>query len=554
MANDLVKQIEKQVVHTESLFAVDNSFNDERFMKVRIAVMHSGINRNNSRFSKETIENAKGTFSNIPILAEVQKFTDDDGNEYLDYTTHAMHLEDDAFDSNKQRTIYDEQVVGVIPETNNFELVYDEETQNYYANCDALLYRDYGNYVCDILESKGGITDVSAEILCDECSFSAKDKCLDVGKMIMSGVTLLGEAVTPGMAKAHAEIFAINEDSKQNQLIKIMQELTSALDNYIQMNAMKGGKQVNKFEELMQKYNKSIEDISFAYKGLSDEELETAFAEAFDEIKIKKVEDDEVPAVPETPEVENPTPNPEETPSPEPTPEPEVEPQPEPEAPQPEETEPEVDPSLNSLQCSVTIGEKTTNFSVSMNAKIEALSNLVNDTYADDMTWYCIEAFDDPKQVVMIDCWSGRAYRQDYKVKDDVFSLKGDRVSVHSMWVTDDEQKAFDKMKADFAETSEKLAKYEAEPEKMQILESEDYSSISDKAEFVELKKQENHFDLTIDELKKSADDIILNYAKKGSLSFSMNETKNTVGVKVLPIVAKNTKRSRYGGLGKKED
>ena len=38
---------------------------------------------------------------------------------------------------------------------------------------------------------------------------------------------------------------------------------------------------MNKFEELLKKYEKTVDDITFTYEGLSDEELEAAFAKAF---------------------------------------------------------------------------------------------------------------------------------------------------------------------------------------------------------------------------------------------------------------------------------
>ena len=55
----------------------------------------------------------------------------------------------------------------------------------------------------------------------------------------------------------------------------------------------------------------------------------------------------------------------------------------------------------------------------------------------------------------------------------------------------------------------------------MEILNSSDYANISDQAEFAELKKQENHFDLTVDELKNKADAMLLQYAKSGKLHFA---------------------------------
>ena len=229
--------LSKQIIKTTSLFKKDEEFNDERFMRVRVAAMHTGINRNNSRFSKECVLKAKNTFANIPILADVQMFTDENGKQVIDYRGHSMHIEDDVFNKDEKRIFYDEKVVGLVPETNNFELIYDEDTKEYYVWVDALLYREYGNYACDVLESRGGKTDVSMEISCADLSYSSTDKCLDVGEMQACGLTLLGADVTPGMAKAHAEVFSMNEDNRQKQLFAIIQELKESLDNYILANA-----------------------------------------------------------------------------------------------------------------------------------------------------------------------------------------------------------------------------------------------------------------------------------------------------------------------------
>ena len=61
-------------------FSIQPSFDEERFLKVRLKVMHNGLNRNYSNFNDEVIENAMPTISNIPILAFVKK---QDGWKYL---------------------------------------------------------------------------------------------------------------------------------------------------------------------------------------------------------------------------------------------------------------------------------------------------------------------------------------------------------------------------------------------------------------------------------------------------------------------------------------
>lgn len=517
--------MDKIIVQTPSLFKVDNTFDDERFMRVRIAVMHSGWNRNKSSFDTEVIRAAKDTFANIPILADVITYTDKDGNTVIDYGGHDMHVEQDAFDEEKMRLIYDERVVGIIPESCNFEIVHDDKSDRDYVYVDGLLYREYGNYACDVLESRNNMTDVSAEIYCDKISYNADTQALVVDEMRMSGVTLLGADVTPAMEGANAQVFSISKDDRDSQLIKIMQELKESLDNYTAAvqagneKSKEGGMvNVDKFNELLAQYNVTKEDITFEYEGLSDEELEAKFAEVF----TSEGEPDE----------------------------PEGEPEPEDDkvnesASEEDELE-EDEPELNSIKCSVEYNGATHTYSVSLQDKISALYELVNDTYADeDDCWYDVTVYDDEKYVIMVDYWRGKGYKQSYKVKKDVYTLVGDRVEVFARWLTQDEINALDKMKSDFADVSAKLEKYEAEPEKMKVLESDDYSLIAEDADFVALKN--DHFDMSVEDVTKRADEILTNAAKAHKFSFSADD-KNGNGVKPLPPMSKKPQK-RFGSL-----
>ena len=213
-----------------------------------------------------------------------------------------------------------------------------------------------------------------------------------------------------------------------------------------------------------------------------------------------------------------------------------------------EETEEVVETTEEySLKYSVTCGETVKEFSVSLTEKLSAISTLVNDVYADDGTWYCVDVYDDDKYVIMQDCWSGRAFKQSYKVKKDSYSLTGDRVEVYSVWCTEDERKKLDDMRANYSAISEKLAKYEAEPAKMKVINSESYAKISKTKEFAELR--DNHFDMSVEEVSAKADEILLAYAKGNALNFSAESEKKTVGMTRLPIQTNANKKSRYGSL-----
>lgn len=297
-----------------------------------------------------------------------------------------------------------------------------------------------------------------------------------------------------------------------------------------------GGKDQVKFDELLEKYGKTVDDIDFEYEGLTDEELEEAFAKAFDE-EDPSASEDEVKPEDDTQIEDFEDDDPEET---------------DPEEPEEEEAVIDDDTLPRKVTHSVTYGEVTKEFSVSLQDKIYALSTLVNDTYSEtDNAWYDVTVYDDEKYVVMKDWWNDKAFKQSYKVKKDVYSLVGDRVAVYAQYLTEDEIKKLDDMRANYSSISDKLAKYEAEPEKMEILNSQDYSQIAETAEFKELKTVDKHFDMSVDEVREAADGMLLAYAKSNKLEFAEQTEKKAVGMKQFGR-KDNKKSGRYGSLFKK--
>ena len=123
-------------------------------------------------------------------------------------------------------------------------------------------------------------------------------------------------------------------------------------------------------------------------------------------------------------------------------------------------------------------------------------------------------------------------------------------MEVFSVWCTEDERKKLDDMRANYSALESQLKEYQLKEETAQkdaLFVSEDYSSISEKEEFKAL--AENHTEFSVDELKSKLDSIILDYAKKGSLNFSVEPEKKTVSMTKLPIQTNSNKKSRYGSL-----
>lgn len=458
-----------------------NSVSSKGKLYTQVKVCHTELNRNNSFISKENMEKAMPSLVDSPLLGYIHQL--DDGT--YDFHTHDIEIVTD--ENGEEQFVYVEQQIGSFTADEPY-LEYDPEMDKTYVIATAAIPEEYTK-AADIIRSKGG-TKVSCELCIESMSYNAKEKYLELEDFYFSGVTCLGSEkdgteIGEGMLGSRLDIkdFSTKNNSicshytTDEKLIETLEKLNdtiSTLSNFNTNNAEgKEDKKVTKFEELLEKYNKTTEDITFEYEGLSDEELEAAFAEAF--------EVSDVPDIKEN----------------------------------------------FSNKWSVTDKDGNIHeFELALDEIQSALYNLINDTYSEaDNTWYSVSVYD--THVVMHDWWNGKNYKQSYKREEDNFSLTGDRVEVFANWLTKDEEKSLADLRADYAVIQEELNKYhEAEifAKKEALFTSDEYKVIDEKEEFKNL--SQNHSEFTYEELKSKLDSIVLSYAKSGNLNFSNTENR----------------------------
>ena len=554
----------------------------EGLTPVVLQACHTLCNRNGSMISKENMEKCMPSFKNRPILGYIHEV---DGQP--EFYGHNMHQDDDG------EIIYDEIPIGIIPESCDAKLVYDEEKEHEYVVVNGYLFDDYTKAV-KILERENECF-VSVELQIRDLSYDAKEKALDIKDFFFSGVTILGKSpdgdiIQPGMDGSNIKLadFSIENNSIQfNANKELLDEIKKLNENLSHFNINQaenanetleeGGNQtVTKLEELMQKYNKTEADIEFETEGLSEEELEAKFAEVFgeessedptsdedseeDDIEVietegckkkKKCEEDEKEETSED--------------------EPEVietegckkKKKCEEDEHEDEEDELELietegckkkkkceednhkynsDESENAedfssiIKYSVEVAGNVRSFEVSLDEKIYAIEKLVNTTYGEsDNTYYYCKVYDD--YVVMQDWWTGRAYKQSYSEEDDSYTLTGDRVEVYSIWVTKEEEDALNEMKANYSSISEKLEKYqnaEIKAQKEEILSDAAYAEFTETDEFKDIIKEAES--LTVDELRTKCELAFAKLVKaKGNFAFreEVKDTKkkNKIGI-----------------------
>ena len=425
----------------------------------------------------------------------------------------------------------------------------------------------------DIIREKNG-TKVSCELIVYECSYNAKEKYLQLDNFEFAGCTCLGaekDGTPIGEGMLGSKITLEDFSEENNSLIKFNEKMvelqarlekleTACFDN--KNNSKEGGNNVNmnKFEELCQKYGKTVDDITFDYENMSDEELVEAFAKAFDDTDTTDGTTDNTSTedTPSTDEGVEPT-NDESTESTKDDSKEDSTTDESTTTPSDDEVKKKVDNSVsnNTVEYSFVKDGEIKKFAVSLQDKIYAIQDLVNATYAEaDNTYYGVTVYDD--YVIMCDWWSGRYYKQTYDSKEDNYSLTGDRVEVYVEFVTADEQKELDDMRSNYAELKafkKTVEKNELHEKREKILADERYESISTKdkegnfvnKDFAELYKNMDNYSLA--ELETQVKVIHSDFIAEHSTFSASTEEKKSTSKKQFANPSKVVKSSRYGKL-----
>lgn len=517
------------VVHVPGNFenSISSKFSKETsegLLPVTLQACHINLNRNGSFIAEDTMKAALPTFQNRPILAHIiQK---DDGS--YDFASHDMELVDDPWNEGEKRVHYIEQAIGIIPESCNAHLEYDNEKDKTYVAVDGYIYEDYGNGAAEILKEKGS-TKVSVELGVRKFSYNVEEKYLEIEDFTFLGVTALGEDVGEGM---------LGSNMKINSFSNIH-------------NEEKGGDSQMTLEDLLVKYNTKIEDLDFEVDGLDEAQLIDAFEKQFAE--TDGTESDEGPDETAPGESEDDNEEPEGTDGSEEDGDDGEETESDDEEEEDEEAEKHAasnddDSSVRKRQYSVVLGGHTYNFATSLDEIIYSLETLVNSTYSEaDNTYYAVKVYD--KYVVMVDYWTGKAYKQTYKLRNGSYSLTGDRVEVYARYLTKEEEQALDDMRNNYAAMEIKLNHYIQEEEKFlkeDLLKSDDYKLIREDEKFNSLKEKIN--DYSFEDLKSECDKLLLEFVKSGS-NFASTESKTDKRNKVNIGAKKEKSYSPYGTL-----
>jgi hypothetical protein len=243
---------------------------DERFLEVKVYVLHLGENYNGSIFTKDIVINAIPSLANTPLLAFVKR----NENE-KDFAGHEIDL---VIEQGEYKWKYTGQAYGVIPEQNNARWEFmtgDDGVEREYLVVDAIVWKKFDDAVEIITRdlSKGQSMELSEKYSghFDESGLFVFDQ------FKFDGCAILGNNVEPAMNSAKIEMkFSI--DNLKKTISEMMKEYTKKYSKEV--------KQV-KIEELLKKYGFTREQVVEAGVEIhtyTDDDLEK-FKEELERIK-----------------------------------------------------------------------------------------------------------------------------------------------------------------------------------------------------------------------------------------------------------------------------
>ena len=167
---------------------------DERFIPVKLKIVHSGLTAKGFYFTEDALYRAAGSLRNVPILAKFNRETQDAmGHEYSIKRSkigkeHYLHFE--------------EVPIGVVPESSEIDIVLEEDKLFMYAT--GLIWERYANEMKYVLQ-RDEEKQISMEIVVMDGE-QKPDGTTEVKEFGFSGITILGQSYVPGVTGAVIKI------------------------------------------------------------------------------------------------------------------------------------------------------------------------------------------------------------------------------------------------------------------------------------------------------------------------------------------------------------
>lgn len=265
---------------------------DGRFTKVKIYLMHTGKNLNNSFFSKEVVEKAIPSLSNIPILG----FIEVDNYNQSDFKGHEQRL---VIDNDGVKIEYLGRAYGMIPETNDahFEKMIGEDgVEREYLVVNGLLWNKFQEAI-DIFD-RDGSKPQSMELFPDSIKGEFKNGVFHFSEFKFEGACILGSSVQPAMVSSLIEKvdFSLGNNHFSEMLSEFNQyysSLNQSKETDLNIDNQEGGKGVDQLLELFAQYPSLTEEDVAEIKANLEQYTVDTLKTKLDELLAEKEKSNE---------------------------------------------------------------------------------------------------------------------------------------------------------------------------------------------------------------------------------------------------------------------
>ncbi len=251
--------------------------NDDRFIKCKVWIAHTGVNKNNWIFTKDSLQSAIPSLTNIPIVAFVQK----NNNSEDDFSDHREVLE---IDKGKFKISYKGKAIGIVTSENNAQFetkVCDDGIEREFLTCEALLWTKFDDSIEIFMRDE--CKDQSMEIDNYKGKFN-KYSQFECSEFRFTGLCCLGCGVEPAMYSACVDInFTLDEiKTKLEQFNNyISKQSQTSNDNDINNDDMKGGEKLTTetIEAILAEFNVTSEELGEYANDISEDNFRSLVSE-----------------------------------------------------------------------------------------------------------------------------------------------------------------------------------------------------------------------------------------------------------------------------------
>jgi len=513
-------------------YSVDDGFDNDKFLKLRLKVCHNARSLHNTRFTTPSLNKAKNSSANIPILAHI--FENNDGD--LEIGEHDFVFENDRYNPGKNRQIYLEQPVGVVPENNSYEIV--EEDGISYVYLDAYIWKGYSNYCVDILKNSERIK-LSMEVDFLDYHYSGEEQCYLINDYKYRAITLLGGDNRPAMQNSGGSI--VNYCAADEKLgVVTVEEICSEISKVFSAKETKKGE-----DEMDSETIQAILDELGVTKGELDFEITDDMTESELRAKVKEYLDKKEADMDE--EANKAKNNSVDEPAVEPTVEPVAE----------NSADTVTDPAPEPVAEPVTekyysADSHIVKFSMSDEDKRNAIYNALLETTDDE--YYIIQTYEN---YVIAQSWlDGKIYKVGYTKSENSVSINEEFTEVFPEFVTADEKNELDQIRNNYStlesEVTE-LRQYKADAESAQrnaaletvfskfdsrLAECEDYKAL-----------KESNAEYSVDQVEEKCYAMIGRMSANDSAKDEDSVVRIGYSVHFENEMKKDSDKKPYGGL-----